>query len=245
MTEAGHNNPPDMTITAGETMSDLSGWMAENPIIDTEEQARAAKVFIDRGKLCIQDLEAERSGKVKPLNDQVGEINNHYRGPRESLRQVLHELEQRMADFIAAEERKRRREADEAQRKADEARRAAEDAERLEREKLQDAAQGELGIDVAAAISTTDAAFAAAEKAQRQALIAERDARVRIGGGFTRALSLRNRETVIVDDPVKAMQAIGLGNEIIDEAIVRAARAYKKVFGKWPEGIRIEVERGI
>jgi hypothetical protein len=50
---------------------------------------------------------------------------------------------------------------------------------------------------------------------------------------------------MVVVDYVAAIADIGIGNEIIDEAIIKAARAYKKVFGKYPAGIRIETERKV
>lgn len=244
MGEIGHNQPPDMTATAGEVASDLSGWMAENPTISTEDQAREAKVFIDRGALAVKDLEDERTGKVRPLNEQVKVINDHYRAPRELLERVVDELKSRMDRFLLEEERKRIAAAEEARRIAEAAERVARDAERVESERLAAASEsGELDINVQQTIKEADRAFAAYEKAVHQAQIAERETKVRIGGGFTRALSLRSKETIIVYDPIAAIKDIGLGNETIIEAITKAARAYKKVMNVYPSGIRIETER--
>src|SRR5512143_4346164 len=108
-----------MTATAGETAKDLSDWMAENPVIETEDQAREAKVYIDREKLCIQDLEAERDGKVRPLNEEVKKINEYYRSPRELVGKVLGELSKRIRDYIQQEEQIRATAAAEAKRKAE------------------------------------------------------------------------------------------------------------------------------
>lgn len=244
MNEPGHNNPPDMTATAGETTTDLSGWMAETPVIETEDQAREAKVFLDRGNLCVKDLEDERDGKVRPLNEQVKTINTYYRGPRERLERVIDELTSRMRSFLLGEERKRIAAAQEAARIAEQAEQAARDAENREREVIAEANSGVIGHDIATVTADADQAFAGYKKASHQAALAEREAKVRIGGGFTRSHSLRNKEIIIIDDHVAAITEIGLGNEIVDEAIMRAARAFKKVFGHYPAGIRSGIERG-
>lgn len=243
--EIGHNQPPDMAETAGEVAKSLSGWMAENPAIQTEDQAREAKVFIDRGSLCIKDLEAERSGKVRPLNEQVKAINDVYRPPRELLERITDELKSRMDRYLLVEEEKRIAAAKEAERIAKEAEAAARQAEQEEQKAYLEANDGVLGLDLADVTANADQAFAEYQRAERQAAIAERETKVKIGGGFSRALSLRKREVVIVDDPIAAIKSIGLENEIITEAIRSAARAYKKLMGKYPEGIRVEVERKI
>ena len=232
----GHNKPPDMTATAVETMRDLSDWMAENPVIQSMENAREAKVFIDRAKLCIKDLEDERDGKVRPLNEQVKEINAYYKGPRSSLETVLSELNARVAAFVLAEERKREAAAREAARIAAEAEARAREAERLEQEALASAASGELGVDVAAHVTDADDAFKEYERANRQAALAERETHVKIGGGFSRSISLRSKETLVVTDPIAALNDLGL-TEDISEAIVKTARAYRKLRGKLPTGV--------
>ena len=65
--------------TAGEIAADLSNWLAEHPVIGNEDEAREAKVYLDRAKLGVLDLEAERTEKVRPLNEKVKEINEHYK----------------------------------------------------------------------------------------------------------------------------------------------------------------------
>ena len=238
-----HNNPPDQTVTAADTMKDISDWMAEHPVID-EIHAREAKLFIDRGKLAIQDLEAERETKVKPLNQQVQVINDHYRSPRTLLQKVLDELKNRLASFLRAEEQKRIQIAEETRARAIEAERAAREAERIEKGGIADAAVGEIGVDVATLTRDADQAYSAFEKAARQAALAERETKVRIGGGFTRALGLKAKETLLVTDAVDAIHAIGV-TESITEAILTSARAYRKLHGKLPAGVISETERKV
>lgn len=244
MNEIGHNLPPDMTLTAGDTMRDISAFMAENPIIDNEAYAREAKVFIDRGKLCLQDLEAEREAKVKPLNQQVQTINDHYRSPRTLLQKVLDELKNRVSAYVSAEEKKKQLAADAARMAAIEAERIARDAELVERERIANAEAGELDINIAEAIEQADKAFSAYQKAERQAAIAEKETKVKVGGGWGRAIGLRTKETLIVDDAISAINEIGV-TDAIKEAIITSARAYRKLRGKLPAGISVETERKV
>jgi hypothetical protein len=243
MNTIGHNQPPDMTQTATDTMGDISAFLSENPLIDAAH-AREAKLFIDRGKLAIQDLEAERELQVKPLNQQVQQINDHYRSPRELLKKVLNEIQGRLSSFLRAEEIKREAIAAEARRIAEVAEQAAREAERIERERLADAAVGEAGIDVAALTVEADTKFKEMEKAQRQAAIAERDAKIKIGGGFGRALGLKTKEELKVVDAIKAVTAMS-DNEGIHEAIIKAARSYRSLRNRLPPGVISETERKV
>lgn len=241
---AGHNLPPDMTVTADETMTSLSDWMREHPVIQDEDCAREAKVYIDRGKLCIADLEDERDGKVRPLNEQVKAINDHYRGPREMLRKVLDELEKRISAFLRSEEDKRIKAAEEARARLAEAERVAREAERLEQDRISSAAVGEIDVDVATAVKAANEAFSAYQKAEHQAALAERETRVRIGGGFSKAIGLKDKETLTVTDGFAAVMVMGI-TPSIEEAILKSARAYRKLHDCLPDGIESSLEREV
>lgn len=240
--EAGHNNPPDFTITAAEVTQELSAWLSESPVIENTDQAKEAKVFIDRGSLCVRDLEDERFSKVGPLNDQVKKINDYYKGPRELLKTVVEELKYRLTKFLAIEEAKRKAIAQAAREAAQDAERRAREAEQVEQERLGSADSGELGIDVAAHVVEADRAFADYEKAERQAAIAEKESHVKVTGGFSRALSLKSVETPLVEDAYKAIKAMGV-TPYISEAIIKSARLYKKQHGAYPPGIGVKIER--
>lgn len=243
-TGIGGNNPPDMTVTAAETMQALSDWMAENPVVQDESTAREAKLFIDRGKLCIKDLEDERDGKVRPLNEQVKAINEEYRAPRESLRVVLDQLTERLGDFLRREEHRRILAANEARQRLEEAERAAREAESAALAIREEAGSGVVGGDVAAATLAADDAYRQYEKAQRAEALAEKETKVKVGGGFSRAVSLRTEVILTVTDPVKAIRAIGV-NDDINAAIIKAARAFKKLKDRYPEGIEVQTERKV
>lgn len=236
------NNPPSMAEIACETMQAISDWMKEHPVIGDEDAAREAKVMIDRGKLCIKDLEDERTKAVKPLNEKVAEINEGYRGPRENLRKVIEEISRRITAFIAEEERKRIALAVEAAQKLDEAERAAEQARNAQRHAADLADGGVLDVDTAASVVEAAAAERALVKAQREAARAEKETNVRVGGGFTRAIGLRTEITLEVVEPYHAIEVMGLTPDI-EEAIIKSARAYHRLHKEYPAGIRATEER--
>lgn len=240
MTGIGHNQP-DMTERVAEVTSDINRWLTDHPVIETEEMAREAKLMADRGKLGAKDLDDERVTKVAPLNMEVQKINDLYRKPRDILKKVTDEVLRRLTDFLAKEEAKRIKAAEEARRKAEEAERIAREAEHRERDAIADTEVGAI-VDVAEAVSTADEAFAEYQKQQRAANLAEREAKVKVGGGFTRSLSLRNKETLTVVDAVSAINAIGLTPDI-ETAILKGARAYRTIHQELPPGINSKTER--
>lgn len=240
----GGNNPPDMTVTTLEIMRDISNWLSEHPAIPDAESAREAKVFMDRGRLSLKDMEDERDGKVRPLNEKVTEINRYYKAPKEAITRVLMELGTRISTFLKEEERKRVAAAAEATRIAEEAERRAREAEAAEQEAIGAASSGELGIDVAAHVVEADCAFREYQVAGRAAARAERETHVKIGGGFSRSLSLKKKETLAVYDAPLALKAIGLTEDIM-EAIIKSARAYRKLNGKLPDGVESTVTKEI
>jgi hypothetical protein len=242
MSEIGHNNPPEAIELASQVVSSISSYMADNPVVESEQAARDMKLSIDRAKLCIKDLEAERDGKVRPLNDQVAAINNQYRPSRRMLGDLLDEMLRRVQVFVKAEEQRRSRIAMEAAIKAKEAERLALEAERIERERLDDVAKGEVGIDVAETIAKADQAFEDYQRAERQADIAERDTKVKIGGGLSRAIGLREKETLIITNHVDAIYFMGMTQDIQD-AILKSARAFRRLHGRLPNGILSQMEK--
>lgn len=244
MIDRDHNNPPEMLELSRDVAKSVSEWMADNPVVQDEETARSAKVQIDRLKLCAKDLEAERDGKVRPLNEKVAAINADYRKPRNLLGDLLFEVMGRVEHYVRQEEQRRAAIAAEAARKAREAEEAALEAERLERERLDDAAKGEVGVDIAEVIEKADDAFEEYQKAEREAIMAKRDAKVKVGGGFARALSMREREILDVVDAIAALTEIG-ATENIKQAILTSARAFRKIHNRLPNGISSTIEKGL
>lgn len=238
---AGHNNPPGMIETATHTTKAVNGWLMQNPVVEGEKAAKEIKVYIDRAKLCLEDLESERDNQVRPLNEKVAEINNGYRGSRTLLRAVLDEATRRLEAYIRVETDKREAIAAEARRKAEEAERQAREAERIEREKIENAKVGELDVDIAGASELADKSFEEYKKLERQAAVAERDSKVRVGGGFKRSIGLRNKETLLITDAVAAIKVLGV-TDAIKDAILAAAKAYRKLYKTLPPGITSRTE---
>ena len=241
---AGHNRPPSMVEFAREAGHDLSLFLASTPVIDNHDMARNAGLLIERTRKTLQDMDAERTKKVKPLNDQVAEINADYRSIRESVERILLELRKRLTDFAAVEELKRLAAAEAARKAAEEAERLAREAEAREREAIENASLGECA-DVGGAILEADQQFAAYAKAERAAAVAEKAVPVRIASGLGgRALSMRSKETLILSDPMAALAAIGL-TEKIREAILSGARDYRRLRNELPPGVTSQPERSI
>lgn len=245
----GDNNPPGPIEMAESIMQTLSDWMKEHPVIQTEDDARAAKPLIDRAKAAMDELETERDSKVRPYNEEVAKINAEYKAvhntdPKKpgTFNKIFNELKLRVSDYLRKEEQKRLAAAAEARRIQEEAERQAREAEKREREALENASAGEIGVDVAAVTKEADAAFETFERQSRFADRAERDTKVKLGGGFDSAVSLRSAETLRLDDPLKALVVIGVTDKIRD-AILSAARDYRKLNGKLPDGVSSTKER--
>lgn len=236
MTSEGHNNPPSALDFCAETTADLGKWLEDHPVIQTEDDARAGKLLVDRAVATIADAEAERDKLVRPLNEQVKTINDTFRQPRDTLRQVCDLLRERIHAFIQAEKAKREAEAEAKRRAAGEAERRAREAEEREREAVEDASQGVADSGVAAATMAADAAFNDLQRAEREAARAEKDTRVKIGGGFRKALSTRTKEVLTLQNWQAAIDEMGLSESLI-EAILKEARAYRKASGHLPAGI--------
>lgn len=246
---AGHNRPPGPIELAGNTINDMSEFMKDNPIIADEEVARKAKLLCDRGKAALEEIEAERDKSVRPLNEKVAEINAKYKAlhntdPKKpgTYDRVFVELKARLAAFLLKQEEIRRKAAEAAAAAAAEAERLAREADERDREARENAAAGELDVDIVAVTQEADTAFTEFEKASRFADRAERDTKVKLGGGFGRAASLRTVETLHLNSYNLAIKAIG-PHPKIEEAILAAAREYRKIHGTLPEGVTATQER--
>ncbi len=237
----GHNQPPSSIEFGNETMAVLGEWLRENPVVQTEEEARAGKLLVDRASSCVKDMEDERTKQVKPLNEQVKTINDSYRVVRDPLEKILQELKLRLDAYVRAEEAKRIAAAQEAQHKLEEAERRVQETIAKEREAKEDA---QLGVEsnVADAVADTDVAVRVADRLQREAARAEKDTHVVLGGGFGRRLSLKAHEVLSVADWNEAITEMGCTDKIT-EAILSSAREYRKIFDELPAGIVATQER--
>lgn len=245
----GSNHPPGPIDHARTVIDDINAWLAEHPVIETEDQAREAKPYLDRAKLSLEEVEAERDGKVRPLNDTVDKINGEYKALHNTDKKkpglfdkIVNELKARVAAFMIAEEQRREKEAELARQAQAEAERVAREAEARELDALANASAGELDIDVAQVTQAANQAYNEFQVASRFADRADRDSKVRIGGGFGRTATLRTAETLHLDSYGLALKAIG-PNPKIEEAILSCAREYRTQHGNLPPGVRATQER--
>ncbi len=246
--EIGANNPPSAIKMARDQWKAINVFLTDHPAIVGEDDARQAKLFLDRGMAALADLEAARKAEADPPYNLWTAINARFKPAREAIEKLVGTkpaglLRQRLTDYALAEEARRLAEAAEARRVAEEAERIAREAEAREKEALDNAAVGEV-VDVGAATQEADAAFDAFKAADRQADRAERDSHIRIGGGFTRAAGLRNKSVYEVVDAAKALAAVGCTDKIRD-AILSAARDYERLHGKVPDGVTKTMERSL
>lgn len=240
----GHNVPPSQIEFAHETAQALSKWMDDHPVIQTEDEAREAKLLVDRARNCRGELSQERVSRSAPYYRKWEEINAEYKQPSSILENVESEIRKRLSAFIAAEEAKRNEEARLAQEAAEAARQAAIAAEASETEAKSDASLGTADVDILSAVQKADNAYQEYLKKERVRQKAQRAQKVRIGGGFKRAASLRNHEELIVENPHEALDALGLTDDI-KEAMLKSARAYRKEFGELPNGVTSETTRAL
>jgi hypothetical protein len=240
----GANLPPAAIDFAKESTAALSDWMKDRPVIESDDDARAAKLLLDRAKSSLESMETERDAQVRPLNEQVKSINDRYRSPRTLLEKVRNTLVDRLTTYAKRLEAERLRKAEEARRAAEAAAQAALEAQQREQEAREDAEQGVCDVDIGEVAAETDQAVAALGKAARAVERAERDTKVRIGGGFGKVATLRTASILIITNIHAAIEDVGVTEDIAD-AVLKAARAYRKENGELPNGISRETERRI
>lgn len=238
----GDNMPPSAIDDAIAAYKALSDFLARVPAITDEEAAREAKLYADRTKATLKDLDAAREKEATPLYDAWKAVNARFKPAADSLKKLADELAARLTAYAKAEKAKREAAAAEAARIAAEAERAAREAEEAERAAIENAKVGEF-TDVGAATAVADEKFNEFERASRFAKRAEKETKVRIGGGFDRALSLRTVKTLRLDDANEAIKTMGVNDKIRD-AILSSARDWRKARGELPAGVtEIEEER--
>ena len=232
-----HNIPPSQIEFAGETAGFLSDWLKEHPVVETEEDAREAKLHEDRAFLCKKDAEDEQKREKLPYREKIKEIDNKYGPVLEQLTKLLTILKERSRDYLKRQEAERQRRIAEARKKAEEAEQAAREAEEREREAIDDARVG-AESDIGAVIKNADEKFKQFQQAERALAYVEAE-KVRLpsdlGRRTTTLGTLRQRE-LIVTDPMKALSIMGWSERLL-EALGTDARLYKRKHGRFPDGV--------
>jgi hypothetical protein len=233
---------------ARETYASIAAFLKSAVVIQDEETAKQAKLFLDRGLGAVADLEKDLDAEATPLRKIWMDCRAKFTPAIESFTKPLIELRQRMTVYALAEEAKRKAVLDAARLEAEKLRLAAMEAERMERETKDNASVGDLEADVGAAIQEADEKFAAFKAADNAAARAYRDAEdTTIRGGFARGVGLKTKKSLVVADHAAAMLALAalpLTDGIRDE-IIKAARAYQKLNKALPPGVTEETERKI
>lgn len=131
-----------------ELQTEANGLMehAKSITVKTHDDYQKAGAFFASIKAKIKEVEAERTKRVKPLNDTVKLINADFKGIADQLEAVLKVVEKPMLDFKREEERQRRE---------------AEEAARKERERLEAEARAKAEAEMAAARKAREEAEAA------------------------------------------------------------------------------------
>lgn len=227
---------------ASETLLELQAFTDTNPAVTNDDEAQALNLYLSRARLAIKDADDERDKAVRPLNDQVKAVNAKYGAVTKPIDGLIKLMKDRLARYIQAVEAERARVAREAAERAAEAERVAREAERAEREAIEAANAGDLDANAGTATILADQAFADAQRAAREAERAERDIRVKVTGGFGRAVSMRTVEVLTITNIEAACRAMS-GDDDLIEAIKTAARRYRKQWGDLPPGIKADTER--
>lgn len=247
----GHNNPPEPTPIerAQDAMAMLAAFLEETPVLTEGPHLVEAKRLVEHARGTMAELEAERDQLVRPLNEQVAGINTKYKAIHNTdskkpgtFDKVLLELRARLTAYAREEEARREAAAEQARIAAAAAETAAREAEHVEQQAKADAASGILDAGVTDAIANADEKFSEFEQASRFAARAEKGVTFRVGDGVGKAMSMRTEKTLVLENYNRAIKAIG-PNEKIETAILSAARDYRKLRGKLPDGVTETSER--
>jgi hypothetical protein len=244
-----HNNPPpDAAISSARIMwTDLSKWLETTPVIVDDKAAAEAKTFLDRAKATLADLNQAKEIESKPLFEAHRAAVAKYKKPYDLIDALRTQLGSRIKAWLDKLEAERLAALAKARAERDEAERIAREKEAAEKEAIENAAVGEC-TDVAGATAQADAAFDAFKKADRAETRADKAAsNVRLGGGFSRSVSVRKVAVPLIDDleaAIKVLQAVGLTDKV-REALISSARDWKKLKGDWPAGIRETIDERV
>ena len=230
---------------ARETYKSIKAFLDSAIVIQDEETAQKAKLFLDRGNAAVADIEADLEREATPLRKIWMDCRAKFTPAIESFAKPIAELKARLRVFALAEEKRKLAILEEARRVAEVARLAALEAERIEREAKENASVGDCEAAVGTAIAKADAAFSEFKTADNTAARAYREATdTVIRGGFSRGIGLKDKKTLVVTDHMKAIGVLGMTDDIRD-AILKGARAYKKLNQKLPDGVSEETNRTI
>jgi hypothetical protein len=239
---------PDVIESAREVYKSVAVFLNDHPAIVTEDDARAANEILGSGRSMLKSLDLADGAECDPIYARWKELKAKWKKPITSLKAVVDQLAEILRVHMVEEDRKRKAIAEEARRVAEEAKRIALEAEEAERKAILDAQEGEFA-DVGHKMAVADSAFEQFKEAKAESKVATRDQDVRYRSRFaSKATTLRTVETLHVDDPVAALNALW-PDDGLRESLLTAARAWRKSHGgeatTLPPGIRRTTEQKI
>lgn len=244
--DAGHNNPPSRLEYAADAFTELSAFLKDKPVIQSEHEARAGVALKERTLVAIKEARNERETKTSPLRERLNAIFSAYelvkdKGPLETAYGILRK---RLTTYATAIEDARIAEANRLRLEAEERERIAREAEAAEAAAIAGADVGEC-TDVGAAIEQADVAFSSFRRADKQAAIAEKNVPVRFASALGgRSQAMRNVEVLMLDNIDAAIKVLGITDKIRD-AVLSSARDFRKEFDELPAGIIATYERSL
>lgn len=214
----GHNRPPaDCILRAGDLVETANRWLAERPVLKSEEEAKLCDSYIGQLRDSRADLIAARNAERAPHEAALAAVNERYADPCElveiALRRILPlatDWLQRLRDKQAAERARLQAEADAAKRKAEQLQAEAERA----------------GAPVQATLAAERAEEAAA-KAASAAKWAPTKARVK-GEYSDRAMSLHGYWSARIADEDKALAHYRDNEEVRAAALAACLKIAKR-----------------
>lgn len=247
----GDNGPPGPTPLerAEDAQAALAKFLDETPVITEGPHLVEAKRLVEHVRGACAELEDERITLVDPLNTKVAEINRTYKAVHNTdkkkpgtLDKTLAELTARLTVYGQNEEKERAFRAEVARVFAANAAAEAAAAEAAAQQAKSDAVVGVIDTGVGEAIQAAARASADAQRAEREAARADAQTTFRIGNGAGKALGMHTVETLHLDSYSRALKAMG-PSDGVKEAILTAARAYRKQHGCLPDGVSATQER--
>ncbi|WP_332116025.1 hypothetical protein [Azorhizobium caulinodans] len=236
----GHNNPPEPTPyeLSKKEIEDLSeeakNWLDGGPI-ESQQVADAVGQLMGMLRDAVKTADERRKEENRPFDEGKAEVQARYnvligdtKTQKGTAVRAIEECKKVLQPWLDEQEKAR----------LAEAKRLRDEAEQKARE-AQEAVRAASGADFATR-ENAEAILRDAQRADKQAAKVE-NSRAQVTG-TSRAISQRTVEVFHVTDAVAAVRDIGM-NEEIQEAIIRASKAYRAAWGSLPAGVTSEYKK--
>jgi hypothetical protein len=189
MTDAGRNSPPDVVLRALDLIATANRWLAERPVLKTQEEAGLCDSYISQLRDSREDLGAALKVEREPIEQQLEAVRAKYRDPAALVEIALEKMLPLATEWLQQLKRKNDANHQRLQVEAEEKRR---EAERLQAEAQLPGATVEATLAAQRAQKAADKAATAAKHAPKRA---------RLKGEYSdRAMSLRGYWSATITD---------------------------------------------